>query len=97
MTFGGPELAKLTVHGLLESGYSLLEFDGIGGYVLELRSAAGALVDHPDGTPARVEFDDAGVIAAARCEGRFGRGGFEATFDAAGALASFAPLGEEPG
>lgn len=95
IALAGFDATQITVHGLLESGYSLVPYDGIGGSVLELRSAAGALIDHPDGTAARVEFDDAGVIAAAHSEGRFGRGGFEATFDASGWLASMVWLGEE--
>ena len=83
-------ISGLTVHRLREAGYSLAPFDGIAGRVFELRSASGALVDHPDGTPARVEFDDTEVLAAVLSVGGPGRLGFAATFDDTGTLASFA-------
>lgn len=83
-------ISGLTVHRLREAGYSLTPFDGIGGSVLELRSASGSLVDSPDGFPARVEFDDTEVLAAVLSVGGLERSGFTATFDDTGRLVSVA-------
>lgn len=84
----GFDPAALSVPALIEAGYTALADDGFGGTELELRDSRGELIDHPDGTPAKVAFDDNGVIATAHRPPTPTTAGLSASFHPDGSVAA---------
>lgn len=84
----GFDPAALSAPALIEAGYTALADDGFGGTELELRDSRGELVDHPDGTPAKVAFDDHGVIATVHRPPTPTTAGLSASFHPDGSVAA---------
>ena len=92
----GFDPAALSVSALIEAGYTALADDGFGGTELELRDSRGELIDHPDGTPAKVAFDDNGVIATAHRPPTPTAAGLSASFHSDGSIAAIHHLRLDP-